>query len=597
MRPALCMSVFFNATQCVIFGSYFVISCIVAYVFVRHRKYVDTLTNRLLLVTAGLFLMLCALTHLHSLWSTDPSEVLLFLCALASLVSALCFSYSFRNLDDYLKLRIATKDVMREEIVMNLTKGYDLKVVAEGNTITSGVAGSLEVSEPIAVDGGFEVGGIAKVGESYFRVANIVESFVSLDGDATGDRLHGSTDESSVHLAEHGRLSSPKRTMATHVYGHDASAEVRMRDESDRMNRMKMDLCMLTAHHVKTPLSCLGVALAGLQPRLRSTECVQLLEEAIVHCEIMNMVTTQFVDIATVDSDMRLRPCVDYVDIRSLAERVRSVLCRIQMEAVRCTCIVGENVPRFVLTDGAWVMQIMLNLVANAARYTFHGSISVKVNLGSSVLSIVVRDTGVGVPDSEKRGVIEKDWLTGATGGHGSTGIGLHSVKMKVGALRGEYMISDNPGGGTVLSVRIPVRIDNRCYGRSLSGCSGAEDVNVALVRSILLVDDTPSVRKLMQRHMRDHRVMVAVDGLDGLRMMKDRKFDVVFLDMMMPLMDGAECLQKFREWETCNRPVGDRQLVYCMSATSVELGMGFDGSIPKPVDAKRLEVFLNSLP
>ena len=577
------MSVFLNVTQCVIFGSYFVISCIVAYVFVRHRKYVDTCTNRLLLVTAGLFLMLCALTHLHSLWSTDEPEVLLFLCALASFVSAVCFSCSFRNLDDYLKLRVATKDVMREEIVMNLTKGYVLKVVAEGNTITSGVAGSLEVSEPIAVDGGFEVGGIVKVGESHFRVANIVESFVSLDGDDTG---------------EHGRLSSPKSTMTKHVYGHDASAEVRMRDESDRMNRMKMDLCMLTAHHVKTPLSCLGVALADLQPRLRSKECVQLLNEAIVHCEIMNMVTTQFVDIATVDLAMTLRPCMDYVDIRSLSERVRRVLCRIQMEAVRCTCTVGENVPRFVLTDGAWVMQIMLNLVANAARYTLHGSISVKVNLGSSVLSIVVRDTGVGVPDSAKRGVIDKDWLMDATGGHGSTGIGLHSVKMKVGALRGEYMICDNPGGGTVLSVRIPVRIDNRCYGRDLSGGAGdEEDVNVTLVRSILLVDDTPSVRKLMQRHMRDHRVMVAVNGLDGLRMMKERKFDVVFLDMMMPVMDGAECLQEFRKWETCNRSVGDRQLVYCMSATSVELGTGFDGSIPKPVDTKRLKVFLKNLP
>lgn len=594
------MSVFFDATQCVIFGSYFVISCIVAYVFVRHRKYVDTCTNRLLLVTAGLFLMLCALTHLHSVWSTDPSEALLFLCALASLVSAICFSYSFRNLDDYLKLRVATRDVMREDIVMSLTKGYDLKVVAEGNKITSGVAGSLEVLEPIVVDGGFKVGGIVKVEASYFRVANIVESFVSLDGDATTGTSGGvGKDESSVHLAEHGRLSSPNRTVSNrHIYGHDASAEVSMRDESDRVNRMKMDHCMLTAHHIKTPLSCLGVALAGLRSRLRSQECVELLEESMAHCEIMNMVSTQFVDIATVDLDMRLRPCVDYVDIRSLSERVQSVLCRIQMEEVRCTCTVGKNVPRFVLTDGAWVMQIMLNLVANAARYTFHGSISVKVNFGSSVLSIVVRDTGVGVPESAKRGVLDKDWLTDSTGGHGSTGIGLHSVKMKVGALRGEYMIAPNPGGGTVLSVRIPVRINNRCYDRrGLSEDAGAEDVNVIVVRSILLVEDTPSVRKVMQRHMRDHRVMVAVNGLDGLRMMKDGKFDVVFLDMIMPVMNGAECLKEFREWETRNRPVGDRQLVYCMSATSFELGIGFDGSMPKPVDVKRLKAFLNNLP
>lgn len=554
-----------------------------AYVFVRHRKYIDTCTNRVLLVTAGLFLMLCAFTHLYSLWSTDPSEVLLFLCALASFVSAMCFLYTFQNLDDYLSLRVATKDVMREDIVTNLTKGYDLKVVAEGNTIMSGVAGSSEVSEPIAVDGGLKVGGIIKVGESYFRVANIVESFVSVNGDSTED-----------HSAEHGQLSFSESTTTKRVYGHDASAEVRMRDESDRINRMKMDLCLLTAHHVKTPLSCLCVALNGLQQRLRSKECLQLLEEATVHCEIMNMVTTQFVDIATVGLDMTLRPCVDYVDIRSLSKRVQNVLYRIQMEEVRCKCTVGENVPRFVLTDGAWVMQIMMNLVANAARYTFQGSIAMKVNFESSqILSIVVRDTGVGVPDSVKRGVIEEDCLAESTSGHGSTGIGLHSVKMKVSALRGEYMVRNNSAGcGTVWSVRVPVRIDNRCFDRSSS-----EDLSVTRVRSILLVEDTPSVRKLMQRHMRDHDLTIAINGLDGLNRMKERKFDVVFLDMIMPVMDGAQCLQTFREWETYNRPVRDHQLVYCMSATSVDLGMGFDGSIPKPVDTNFLKHFLNNLP
>ena len=106
------MCTLLDVTQCVIFGSYFVISCIVAYVFLRHRSYIDTLVNRLLLVTAGLFLMLCALTHLYLVWDSKPPEALLVACALVSFVAAVCTMYSFRGLDDYLRLRVTTMDVM-----------------------------------------------------------------------------------------------------------------------------------------------------------------------------------------------------------------------------------------------------------------------------------------------------------------------------------------------------------------------------------------------------------------------------------------------------------------------------------------------------
>ena len=597
-RKTFFMSTLLDVTQCVIFGSYFVISCIVAYVFLRHRSCIDTLVNRLLLVTAGLFLMLCALTHLYSVWASEPPEALLIACALVSFVAAVCTTYTFRGLDDYLRLRVTTMDVMREEIVTNLTKGYDLKVRVSGNAIIGGIIGTYEVVEPHFVSEEFVVNSIIRVGDKYFRIANIVESFVEIADNSirTDQRKQKSASriDKRESFVERGGTSSPETVRVSQVYGYDATAEVRMRNESDRMNRMKMDLCMTTAHHVRTPLSCIGIALTSLRSLSTRDEHVRMLEEAFVHFEIINMVVTQFVDVAAMDSKLSLKPCVDYVDIRALVSRVEKVLKRIKMDGVYCTCLVGDCVPNLILTDSEWIVQILLNLVANATKYTARGKISVTVTLENQLLCLVVKDTGVGMSDSKKIDIFEPDLANDVSCGNVTVGIGLLSVKTKVNALDGEYWIVDNPGGGTILSVRVPVKLDHKCYTREKQRRKNV--VEITRVRSILVVDDTPSVRKLMQRYLRGHRVHVAIDGAEGLEKMKDKKFDLVLMDMMMPVLDGAGCLRKFRKWEKYNRPVGDRQLVYCVSATSVELDIGFDGSIPKPVDTERLHRLIQTL-
>ena len=568
------MPLFLYATQVVIFLSYFIISSIIGYVYIRHRQYIDTCVNRLLLLTAGLFLMLCAITHLVSIWHAVPSEPLYFFCAFVSFVSAMCTVYTFRDLDDYLRRRQSTIDIMREEIVMNLTEGYDLNVSVLGNDIVSGVAGSVEISNTQYIAEGFEINGIVLVGEKYFRIVHIVDPFVSV--------VNGSKDY------EERRQSLSLSTRK--IFGYDATAEVHMKQESERLNRMKMELCMSTAHHVRTPLSCLGIALTCLRSRLEEDDkCCSLLDDVLVHYEIIDLVVRQFVDIATIDSSCRIKPCSDLVNVRDIVRRVEKVLVSISVEYVRSNCVVEYNIPKYVLTDGDWLLQIMLHLVTNAARYTRSGWIKVNVSLFESTqLLIVMRDTGVRIPDSEKLNIFDTDFTNDTTSdGYGSTGFGLYSVNRKVNDLGGKCEIVDNAEVGITISVKIPIQLNAYCY---------ADAGNTNRPRSVLVVDDTPSVRKVMVKFLKDHLVEVAVNGADGLEKMKKKRFDIVFLDMMMPILNGEMCLKQFRQWESAHR-VGDHQIVYCMSATSVLLPNDFDGSIPKPVDTKRLQFLLRNLP
>jgi signal transduction histidine kinase len=580
------LTLYVDIAQCVIFLSYFVISCIVGYVYSRHKHYIDSRGNRMLSVTACLFLMLCALTHLFSLQGSEPPEILLFLCALVSFASAVCTVYSFRGLDDYLRQRVAIMQLMKEEVITNLTKGYDLKVVVSKNAIVSGVAGSIEISEPVYIREGFHINRIIKIEDKYFRIANIVDSFVEMSAHSDEPRYN----RRQSHI-ENGNIVP---ATVGHIYGHDATAEVHMRRETERMNDMKIGLCMTTAHHVRTPLSCLGIALTSLGSRVQSEESVRMVDEAFVHLEIINMIVTQFVDVATLDSSVTTKPCVEYVDIREIVGRVEKVLLRIMTEGVRCTCSVDDCVPKFVLTDGVWILQLLLNLVTNATSYTYSGWIDVSVTLVPDSIKITVADTGVGIPETEKRDIFEKGFISNTMRGHGSTGIELFSVNTKVVALGGECRFVNNPNGGTIVSLTVPVATDKKCYARATENKS--QSVQISLVRSVLVVDDTPIVRKIMRRYLRDHRVEVACNGEEALVKMKQQRFDIVLLDIIMPVMDGLECLKAFREWERHNRPRDDRQQVVCVSATTIALDPDFDGFIPKPMDTRRLQQLLQTL-
>ena len=120
-------------------------------------------------------------------------------------------------------------------------------------------------------------------------------------------------------------------------------------------------------------------------------------------------------------------------------------------------------------------------------------------------------------------------------------------------------------------------------------------DVDATLQRKkCLIVDDTPSIRKMMTRLLKHHHVETSRNGGHGLDMMKQKMYDIVLMDMFMPVMDGLECTKRFREWESVNR--NKRQLIYSMSANQDDADESFDGSLPKPIDVKRLGLIIQNL-
>lgn len=555
-------------TEYVIFFAYSVISCIVLFVYFRHARLVDTVCNRVLVITAGMFLMLCACTHLYSINHDSRSLGWSVSCAIVSLVSAVCFLAGFKKLDWYLSLRVNTLDIIREELVQDLSDGYDLRGTFCGSNMIDGSLGGSEICDPIPFEGVLAKKSTIQIDSKYYRLTRVVQ---------TSFFIGSSSHEFSLEDPHAGEYT---------VFGYDATAEVHMAKEQERINGVKMAMCMSTAHDVRTPLSSLGIVISCLQSMGNGgVEFDKLLDEAYVNVEIINLIITQFMEVGKMKSNENIRPTTSLIDMEVIHDRVAKVGNRLRGENVEFGCVVSTAVPPELFSDAEWVWQIILNLLTNATKYTYSGYVKVLIDFKDDHLVIAVKDTGIGIEDSEKENIFGK-FITHKNFGHDSHGIGLYSVRMKVGALGGSVRVVDNVDGGSVFEVKIPVVVDRKTSMDFVSGKTGG--------KTCLVVDDTPTIRKMMTRLLRNHETDTAVNGVVGLDMMKTRKYDIVLLDMFMPVMDGLECIKKFRSWESENR--SRRQIIYSMSANQHELDDRFDGALPKPIDGKRLSAVIDRL-
>lgn len=558
-----------DAIECVIFVSYLIVSSLVFFVYARHFKYVDTNTNRVLVITAGLFLMLCAFTHLHSIWRDENNIYLSASCAVVSFASATSSLLSFKGLDDYLSMRITTIGVVREKLVRELGDGYDLRGTFCRNMMVEGYNRQGEIGYPVEFTGMLERDSLIKIEGHYYRITHIVESSVDV-----------------TDVIEHRLLESPVDVRYI-VFGQDATAEVHMSHEQERINRMRMEMCMSTAHDVRTPLSSLGIVISCLQSmgndESNIVEYEKLLDEAYVNVEMINLIITQFMEIGRMDGKDDIKPTICFMDMDTMKDRITKVGSRLKGENVIFTTDFDVKIPS-LYSDAEWVWQIVLNLVTNATKYTYHGYINVLIQYKAPDLIIRVVDTGIGISEKDKEKIFGK-FVTQKSFGHDSQGIGLYSVKTKVDKLGGSLTVRDNTVCGSVFEVKIPV-----INGDVTLDTIGPQNSS----KSCLVVEDTPSIRKMMKRLLRNHEVDMAFNGDIGLEMMKAKQYDIVLLDMYMPVMDGLECIKRFRVWESAERVT--HQVIYSMSANQHILDEKFDGTLPKPIDGKRLKQVLDRL-
>ncbi len=243
-----------------------------------------------------------------------------------------------------------------------------------------------------------------------------------------------------------------------------------------------------------------------------------------------------------------------------------------------------SQLPSMVMVDQVKLRQVIINLLANAVKFTPRGGIRVTVKLESPIpdetwLLVTIADTGIGIPQHQLDSIFNHFTQVDSSSSRpfGGNGLGLYICKKLVNLMGGEIWVKSKAGLGSTFGFQIPLEMSVYEQDEQTSAQAAAmleDDVfNSGFIPvSVLLVEDNELNQKLLVQMLLNYgfEVITASNGLEGLSILQRKNIDIVLMDMQMPVMDGYETTRLIRKnpsWErlpiiaiTANSMSSDRQ-------------------------------------
>ncbi len=235
--------------------------------------------------------------------------------------------------------------------------------------------------------------------------------------------------------------------------------------------------------------------------------------------------------------------------------------------------------PAFAVTDDSRLRQCLINLVGNAIKFTDTGSVTLSVDWKDDILDVAIRDTGPGISEEDLQKIRLPFWQAADTGKAG-TGLGLTITERLIEMMGGELRIESKLGEGTHVHFALPMPA-------APEGDSPVEQTNAeAVPLKLLLVEDDSDIADLVWMMLSERGVDVVhvANGALALDALNDDSFDIVLMDIHMPIMSGYDAIQELRAR-------GDETPVVVMSASAMEADrekaelLGCQAYLTKPVD------------
>jgi PAS domain S-box-containing protein len=381
------------------------------------------------------------------------------------------------------------------------------------------------------------------------------------------------------------------------------AALVTARDKALASEKMKTEFLTTMSHEIRTPLN----GLLGSMALLRDTALTENQDRYISYMETSGRLLLSHVsnvlDITRYDAG-KLNTRIEPVNISELLQDI--VDSQSSTASKNETSLVwGWNGPKmdWIFSDHERLQHVMMNLVGNAVKFTRRGKVSVMIeSVGKSDgarLRISIADTGQGMTEDLAKRVFD-DFVTGNTAYDrdvGGTGLGLSIAKRFVNALGGEIGVRSIVDEGSRFWVELPVRE---------AEAPKVVPVEINKLRpsrplKVLLVEDN-EINRTVAREMLvadGHTVVEANDGFEGVEMSKTEEFDIILMDISMPVMDGRAATRMIR----ADGGASANTAIFALTANAMieeqeeflKDGMdGMDGILTKPLSRKALRGVLN---
>jgi signal transduction histidine kinase/AmiR/NasT family two-component response regulator len=386
--------------------------------------------------------------------------------------------------------------------------------------------------------------------------------------------------------------------LATYLDVTEAHRVARAQDEArksaEEANRAKSDFLAVMSHEIRTPLNgVLGMAQAMDMDPLAPVQRDRLRVIRESGAALMDLLD-DLLDISRLEAG-RLSLETQGFDLRAVAEGAHAAFAaEARAKSLAFTLDIDAAIGGLWRGDSARVRQVLSNLISNAVKFTREGEVSVRIARSAAGVRFEVADTGIGIAPDRVARLFEKfvQADVSATREFGGTGLGLAICQELCRAMGGTITVGSSPGLGSTFAVELPLRQTER------PALSEAPDLPSRLGHGsvrVLAAEDNPVNRMVLKALLAQFDVdpTIVDNGAEAVRAWESAHWDVILMDVQMPMMDGPTATMTIRAREAVlNRP---RTPILAVTANTMPHQLasyraaGMDDVIPKPLNVTDL--------
>ncbi len=370
------------------------------------------------------------------------------------------------------------------------------------------------------------------------------------------------------------------------------------REKADAANRAKSEFLAMMSHELRTPMNAILGAAQVLDTMDLPGDAREQVDTLSAGGETLMAILNDVLDLSKIEAGKLTAEFIDF-DLRALLEQTRQMWAtRASDKALTLDLHIDESVPQWIRSDQTRLRQILFNLLSNAIKFTETGGITIQAEATEQAddmadVRITVSDTGIGIAaDKLERLFKPFEQADGSiTRRYGGTGLGLCISQKLAGLLGGALTVSSVPGEGTSFTLQITAK-RARAPQQQQTCCPAAKGPCTQSLR-ILVAEDNDLNVKVLSALLKPlpYELVRAPDGQAALDLLASSHFDLVLMDIQMPVLDGCSAVRKLRASDGPNRDVP----VIAMTANAMVqdreryLEAGMDDYVSKPIDARLL--------